>query len=113
MERELFPQEAKVWLTFIVIVFVLLVFWFWSFFTVSQGYVAVTKTFGKMNDKVYTPWLHLKRPLVMNVEKFNIQTQKDQVVATSASKDLQNVNTEIAVNYSIDWNKVKEIYYNK
>ncbi len=81
-----------------------------GFFTVSQGNVALMKTFGKMSDTTFEPWLHWKIPLITSVIKLNVQTQKDEVVATAASKDLQNVNAVIAVNYNIDGAKAKQIY---
>lgn len=83
-----------------------------TFFTVSQGTVALTKTFGKLNEIVYEPGLHLKRPFMDSVIKFNIQTNKDQATASASSKDLQNVSTELAVNYSIESSRVKYIYSN-
>lgn len=81
-----------------------------GFFTVSQGNVALMKTFGKMSDTTYEPWLHWKIPLITSVVKFNVQTQKDEVLATAASKDLQNVNTKIAVNYNINGSEARSIY---
>lgn len=96
----------------IVIAFLVLVILSGSYFTVSQGTVALTKTFGKLNDTVYEPWFNLKRPFIDSVVKFNIQTTKDQATAAAASKDLQNVTTEVAVNYNVDRVRVKEIYTN-
>lgn len=109
---EIIISAEIIWKDWIMLVLVVVLLWvtMWSFFTVSQWYVAITKTFGKMNDTVYWPWLHFKTPLITSIEKFNVQTQKDQVIATAASKDLQNVNTEIAVNYNIDGTKIKDIY---
>ena len=46
------------------------------------------------------------------MKKIDVQTQKEQVDATAASKDLQNVTTTIALNYSIDQSKVVELYSN-
>lgn len=40
----------------------------------------------------------------------NVQTQKTEVVADSASKDLQAVRTTIAVNYNLDPAAVRVLY---
>ncbi len=109
----LFDEEGiptKKFILSIIFVILWLILFFGSCFTVSQWYVAVTKTFSKMNDKVYQPWLHFKTPIIDSVEKFNIQTNKDQAIAAASSKDLQNVSTEVAVNYNIDQTRVKDIY---
>ena len=97
--------------TLIAWIFLIIIF-FWSYFTVSQWSVALTKTFWKLNDTVYEPWFNFKRPLIDSVVKFSIQTEKDQATAAAASKDLQNVTTEVAVNYNVDKSRVKDIYTN-
>ncbi len=40
----------------------------------------------------------------------NIQTQKAEVTADSASKDLQVVTTVIAVNYNLEWAAIRNLY---
>lgn len=40
----------------------------------------------------------------------NIQTQKAEVTADSASKDLQVVTTVIAVNYNLEWGAIRNLY---
>lgn len=79
-------------------------------FIVEPGEVAFVKTFWQIADTTYTPWFYLKRPLIDSVVFFNIQTQKAQTNVSAASKDLQTVNAEIAVNYAIDQSQVKQIF---
>lgn len=73
---------------------------FGSWFTINAGQMGVITRFGSV-VRIATDGPHLKWPLIENVTKMNIQTQKEQVEASSASKDLQSVTTEIALNYNI------------
>jgi regulator of protease activity HflC (stomatin/prohibitin superfamily) len=75
---------------------VLLGFWF----IVNAGQMGVVTRFGSV-VRIAGDGPHLKWPLVEHVTKMNIQTQKEQIEASSASKDLQSVTTEIALNYNI------------
>lgn len=61
-------------------------------------------------DRVLDPGLHWLTPLIEGVVKMDVTTQKEEVTAESASKDLQNVSTKVAVNYTIDQNHVTDIY---
>jgi regulator of protease activity HflC (stomatin/prohibitin superfamily) len=54
--------------------------------------------------------MHLKIPMIDSAIKMNIRVQKQQEIATSASKDLQDVSTEVAVNFQIDKAQVVDIY---
>lgn len=81
-------------------------------FTVSPGEVGLIVRLGKLQDLVYTEWLNFKIPLIDRVVKINTQTQKVQATADSASKDLQNITTTIAVNGNIKSSAVMDIYRN-
>jgi regulator of protease activity HflC (stomatin/prohibitin superfamily) len=59
---------------------------------------------------VYTEWLNFKIPFMDTVVIMDVKTQKIQDTANSASKDLQNVETTIAVNGAIDPMKATYIY---
>jgi prohibitin 2 len=52
----------------------------------------------------------VKMPFYQNVDYFSIQTQKYTATAGAASKDLQDVQTQVTVNYHLDPDKVAEIY---
>lgn len=80
------------------------------FGSVKQGQVGIKTRFSAVTGKVLQPGLYMKLPLIESVKKMDVQTQKEQVEATAASKDLQNVTTTIALNYSIDQSKVVELY---
>jgi len=53
-------------------------------------------------NRVVAPGLGIKIPLVEAVHRMSVQTQKDEVQASSASSNLQTVSAIIAVNYHLD-----------
>lgn len=93
-------------ITVAIIIFLL----FTSFFIVNAGERGILITLGNPSDAVITEGIHLKIPLIQQVVKMDIKTQKDEVDANSASKDLQTVNAKIAVNYHLESNSAPRIY---
>jgi len=103
---------ARLVVGFIIFIILLMVF-FGLFYTVHAGQRGILLTFGKPNPMAMEPGLHLKMPMVQSVVIMNVQTQKFIVTkASSASQDLQEVTTEIAVNYHINPSDVVPIYTN-
>ncbi|MEK5025869.1 MULTISPECIES: prohibitin family protein [unclassified Paenibacillus] len=72
-----------------------------SFATVEYGHVGLYKTFGKLNNNMLTPGIHLKIPFFQSVIQVNTQVTKAETDTTASSKDLQPVSTHVAVNYSV------------
>jgi regulator of protease activity HflC (stomatin/prohibitin superfamily) len=60
-------------------------------------------------DRVLEEGLHLVIPFVERLERIDVKTQKEQVDASAASKDLQSVNAVIALNYNIVPEKAGEL----
>jgi prohibitin 2 len=73
-----------------------------SYTTVEYGHVGLYKTFGKLNDSVLEPGIHLKIPFFQSVIEVNTQVTKAEADSTASSKDLQPVSTHVAVNYSVN-----------
>lgn len=82
-------------------VLVLLLLWS-SFVAIGPGERGVLMTFGAVQHGVLAPGLHMKIPLVQTVKRMNVQIQKSQTQETAASRDLQDVTGEVAVNWSIN-----------
>jgi len=57
---------------------------------------------GSLLETTYGEGFHFKVPFITTAVTMNIQTQKAEVTADSASKDLQVVTTVIAVNYNLE-----------
>ncbi len=81
-----------------------------SWFIVSPGFVGVTFNKVTGTTATYQRGLHIKLPLITGVEKFDIRTIRADQVSESASKDLQKVVVEIALNYHLEHDKVNELY---
>ena len=84
-----------------------------SFFVVPAGHKGVIfNTFTGVKDKTYDEGLHFKLPFFEKAFKFEVRTRLFQDVASAASKDLQIVSTEVALNYHLNKDKVNDLFKN-
>lgn len=111
LEKEEMRKMIK-WSCIWVWALILIVLFFKSWFIVEPWYNGFTVTLGKINQTVYSDWLHLKTPIITKAVKYNIQTQKLEAVADASSKDLQTVSASIVVNYKYQENAVVTLYKN-
>ncbi|MDP3941183.1 MAG: prohibitin family protein [bacterium] len=79
--------------------------------TVSAGNVGVVTRLGAVN-RVENPGFVLKIPLIEAVYKMETRTQLEQVDAQSASKDLQQVQATIALNFHLRGQNAVDVYQN-
>jgi regulator of protease activity HflC (stomatin/prohibitin superfamily) len=86
----------------LLIAFLVVVALFSTFVTIGPGERGVLMTFGAVSHVVLDPGLHMKVPFIQTVKKINVQIQKTDATETAASRDLQDITTEVAVNWSID-----------
>lgn len=82
------------------------------FTVVPTGSSGVIMTLGKVSDKPLSEGLHLKAPVVQKVEIVSNKIQVQEVDADSVSKDLQAVQSTIAVNFKVANNYSCSIYQN-
>ena len=94
-----------------LVVGLLLLAWlvFLSAYTVPAGFVGVVTRFGAV-QRIVQPGFGIKIPLVEDVVKMDVRTQKDQTDATADSIDLQAVTSTIAVNYNLDPQYASQVY---
>jgi regulator of protease activity HflC (stomatin/prohibitin superfamily) len=85
------------WIVVIVAVTVLVS----SIVIIDAGYRGVHKEWGRVTGVVFEEGLHFIIPIVNTVDIMDIKTQKMQTDSSSASKDLQDVVSTIALNYRI------------
>lgn len=78
--------------------------------TVGAGERGVKTNFGAVTGEVLNEGLYFKVPFVQSVVKINVQTQKTEIDADAASKDLQTVTARIALNYNINTQEVADLY---
>lgn len=79
------------------------------FFTVDAGEKAVVLKFGKITG-VYDSGLHFKLPIFEDVVLISTRLSKVDVHGEGASKDLQSVSTQLAVNVKVNPSKIESIY---
>lgn len=82
-----------------------------SFYIVRPGEVGVCVRLGKIK-KVSDNGMHFKLPIIDSVTRISLQIGKDQVKSEAASKDLQQIDTVIALNYGILQSKAADIFSN-
>lgn len=95
--------------TFILILFVLVVL-FMSAETVGAGERGVKLRFDAVQDQTLDEGLHFVNPFFEKIKKVDVKTQILEVTASSASKDLQSVNTSIAINYNVVPDEAANLY---
>lgn len=81
-----------------------------GFAKVPAGYRGVLLTWGKPSDKILDVGLNFIIPFVQNIELMNVQLQKAESSEDTATKDLQQVTTTVAVNFRLNPNMVNQIY---
>jgi regulator of protease activity HflC (stomatin/prohibitin superfamily) len=80
------------------------------FVIIGPGERGVILKLGAVEDRVLDEGLHFRIPLVETVVKVDVKTQKVEVDAPSFSKDLQNVDTKIALNFHVDPKNVNKLW---
>jgi regulator of protease activity HflC (stomatin/prohibitin superfamily) len=83
---------------------------FRPFSIINAGERGVVMKFGKVQDTILEEGIHFVVPVVTSVKPLNVRVQKNGFQTDAASKDLQKVTTELAVNWHIDPMKVNKIY---
>lgn len=77
---------------------------------VGPGERGVRTHFGKVDDELLNPGLHLWIPAVFGATRIDVRLQKHEVETNAASKDMQTVVTKFALNWRIKEDKVAEVY---
>lgn len=83
------------------LIFSIIAIIFTPFCIVNAGERGVVMRFGKVQDQVLEEGLHLVIPLVDNVQKLSVRVQNQEISAEASSKDLQDVFTDVALNWHI------------
>jgi regulator of protease activity HflC (stomatin/prohibitin superfamily) len=93
------------------IILVLLVAWF-PLTVVRAGQKGVVLRWGAVTGEILDAGIHWVTPVAGAVEKIDIQIQKEEVEASSASKDLQVVTSKVALNYHLNDSQVADLWKN-
>ena len=83
---------------------------FQSFTVISAGHTGVQVTLGEVNLQALTEGVHFVNP-ISSVKGVDVRLQRANLNGASAgTKDLQQVHTDIVINYRLTANKVPHIY---
>lgn len=80
------------------------------FGTVGAGERGIRLRFSAVTGDIINEGLYFRFPFIERVVKIDVKTQKEEADASAASKDLQTVNSKIALNYSIAPESVARLY---
>ncbi len=80
------------------------------FAIVNAGERGVVMRFGRVQEGVLDEGLHFIVPFVTAVKNLSVRVQRSDIKAQAASKDLQDVTTEMALNWHIDPVKVNTVF---
>lgn len=78
---------------------------------VPTGHTGVVVTFGRTESYVLSEGLHFVLPW-QNVIKMDNRAQKESVTLSAFSSDIQQVEVNVSVNYSVDRETSQELYRN-
>ena len=104
-----FFKPAKLAIVWSVVAVVVMVLVFGTFRIVPAGSRGVLLNFGEAVE-IRNEGLNFKIPIVQSIVKMSVQTQKYEALATAASKDLQDVRTNVALNYHLSPDSVLSTY---
>jgi prohibitin 1 len=71
------------------------------FVIVNPGERGVLMQFGRVQETILQEGIHIIIPLVNTVKKISVRIQKQEISAEASSKDLQDVFTDVALNWHI------------
>lgn len=103
-------KNKNVMTTIAVTIFICLILFFCSFKTIKSGEIGLKTRFGKITETSLKEGISFKVPFIEKIIKVNIKVQKAEMNIEGSTKDLQIVNTNVAVNYRIDPNKAPSLY---
>jgi regulator of protease activity HflC (stomatin/prohibitin superfamily) len=93
----------------VIVVILLVALLLLPFKIIGAGERGVVMRFGAV-DRTMQPGIHFKLPIIERVAIVDVKTQKEEVEAQAASKDLQTVKAVIALNYNLAPDRVQELW---
>jgi regulator of protease activity HflC (stomatin/prohibitin superfamily) len=103
-------KKAPLRLVLIIVAILVVFLFFRPFVQVGAGERGVVLDFGAVQDTVLNEGLHFRVPVMQRVIIMDVKVQKAVTEATSASADLQDVTSSVALNYHIIPDKANVVY---
>ena len=80
------------------------------FTIINAGERGVMMKFGKVQDQVLDEGIHPIMPIVTSIKRLSVRVHQNTFQSDAASKDLQKITTELAVNWHVDPKKVNQVF---
>lgn len=96
-----------------VVIFIIAFILFWTInpiVNVGPGMRGVVLNFGKVTPRILGEGFNMVAPIVYSVVLVDVSTRKYQTKADASSKDLQQVTTQVTLNYEVDAEFVNMVY---
>ena len=77
---------------------------------IPAGHRGVVMHFGQVQDLILDEGLHFKVPVMTTIYEVSVRVHKDEIAASAASKDLQEVSSRVAINWHPSPTRVNTIY---
>jgi regulator of protease activity HflC (stomatin/prohibitin superfamily) len=78
---------------------------------IGTGQIGVVTQYGRVTGRELTEGLSFVLPFgINNVTVYDIKVQKESVTSTAASKDLQDVSSQIVLNYNLERGSVSRVH---
>ncbi|MGH7900433.1 MAG: prohibitin family protein [Thermodesulfobacteriota bacterium] len=96
----------------VLIIGAILVFFlfFKPWIQIGAGERGIVLNFGAVQENVLGEGLHLRVPIMQTIIPMDVQVQKSLTNAAASSSDLQEVSSEVAINYHINPDKANVVY---
>ncbi len=105
-------RAASLLVTIVVLVVIFGVLGTSSYKIVAPGNRGVKVTLGSVSEQALPEGLHFKAPFITRVDEVSVRTRKVSFATSCYSSDLQQVQANVAVVYSIPESSVVNIYRN-
>ena len=109
MTKEIDLSIPTLFLSIIIFIGLIILLFGGVWASVPAGHIGVQDRFGQVQSQGLQPGFYWKDPF-LGIIPLSIQTKVYTTDAISASKDLQDVKTQVALNYRLDAEKVIQIY---
>ncbi|ERI08619.1 prohibitin family protein [Aneurinibacillus aneurinilyticus] len=97
-------------LKFVIPIIILVILAFESLTVVQAGHRGIIVQLGAVKPTVLGEGMHFKIPFIQDIVQVEVRVQKAESSASAASKDLQVVTTNMAVNFHMDPASVNKLY---
>lgn len=110
-EKEQSPEVKKIMKWAVPIGVTILILLFLPIQIIGAGQRGVVfNIFSGVEERIMGEGVNWKIPIVEQVTVFDVRVQKDTSTSSAASRDMQIVTTEVAVNYHLDASKVQWLF---